>query len=589
MLEYLEKFESLPIDLRKKVSNKEVVDKIYQLENKYGLDLVPLIIKVIIKDIGWNDLIQFLMEDFSIDVISAENLKDDLATQVFYNIADYLGIEGVKKEEEHKENVFLPKTKEEKRLPAYKHDNDEFDLVKIKEEKEKSARTAADKSLAHDSKGELDAFDEEEKEELEEIALSMDFKDKDNKEKRDEKFIQMLDDIIKEVEVSLSSEASQSRFRNIILTYLKGIRTKAKTRYALAKDFDKGGLGLGEKTIDNIIFLSDKYINLNNTDNKEEEKRKDSIFDFDEETELGGPDIPSKNYYNKPDKQEDKDSPAEKKKSLDLKNMPNRDIEYDLSSLKKSFGELAKNKAKDEEESDILEEDKEEDTEYNLEEILKRNLEEKEENKNSQEIKKKENLKKSKEESGPVKKIEKESAQSASGAADESLSHDLKEEKKVESENKKEDDIISNFSQEEDDIVKQDKKIKRKGESVFGFKKKINDIKKPPKLLNPVSELKYIDLFTFRRLGDSPQKRIEKIKEKISNLEKKFFYRKVQGVQAWRQSPVNRIYLNMGNESIVYSKSIDDIIKGRKKENKDYLEKDEFESIMDLNNDLKYY
>ncbi len=552
MLSYLKKFESLPIDLRKKVSNKEVIGKISQLENKYELDLVPLIIKIIIKDISWNNLIQYLMEDFSINVISAENLKDDLATQVFYNIADYLGIEVVKKEKKDpEEKVFLPKTNEEKRLPAYEHDNDELDLVKVeKDDKGKE-------------KKELDIFGKEEERELEEIALTMDEKDKDNKDKRDEKFIQILDDIIREIEVSLSSEASQKRFRNIILTYLKGIRTKAKTRYALGKDFDKGGLGLGEKTIDNIIFLSDKYIKLNDTDNKGGEKRKDSIFDFDKEANLGGPDLPSKNYYSKPDEQEELTEPVEEKKSLDLKNMPNRDIDYDLASLKKSFDELSKSKAKKDEEEL---KNKQEESEYDLEEILKTNLEEKED---SQEIIKKEDKKK---EDELIKELRKNKKKE--------VGKDKSEEKES---------IISNFSQEEDNIVKQDKKIKREGGSIFGFKKKINDIKKPPKLLNPVSELKYIDLFTFRRLGDNPQKRIEKIKEKISNLEKKFFYRKVQGVQAWRQSPVNRIYLNMGNESIVYSKSIDDIIKGRKKENKDYLEKDEFESIMDLNNDLKYY
>ncbi|MCD4694264.1 hypothetical protein K8R62_02815 [bacterium] len=555
MLSYLEKFENLPIDLRKKVSNKEIIDKISQLENKYGLDLVPLIIKIIIKEVPWNSLVYYLMEDFFVNIGVAEALKKDLADQVFYNIADYLGIETVEKEIENKKEaeVFLPKINKEKRLPAYNHKNDELNLVKIEKKEDLSS-----------------VFSNEEQKEIKEIASSMDRESGGGKNERNEEFNQILEKIIKESELNFSSQASEDRFRKILLTYLKGIRNKAKTKYALSKDFDKGGLGLGEKVVDNTVLLSDKYHELKNKEKENKElfdkprmgkedktgqNKKDSIFDFDEEVNLGGPDLPSKNYYDKPDKSK---KVAEKKKSLNLKDLPNRDIDYDLSSLKKSFNNLMKNKKKIEERED----------DHDLEEVLKTRMEDNKEKKDGdgiQKVLKKENEK-------VLEKKENKDDKSIKG---------LKQKEK--------EGIIKNFSQEDDDIVKQDKKIKRGEDSIFGFKKKINDIKKPPKLLNPISELKYMDLFTFRRLGDNPRNRIEKIKEKISNLEKKFFYRKVQGVQAWRQSPVNRIYLNMGNESIVYSKSIDDIIKKREKEKNDYLEKDEFESIMDLNNDLKYY
>jgi len=137
---------------------------------------------------------------------------------------------------------------------------------------------------------------------------------------------------------------------------------------------------------------------------------------------------------------------------------------------------------------------------------------------------------------------------------------------------------------------KESKKLRRQGEvQPERGKKSVHDIKKAPRLINPISELKYLDLNSFRRLGQDARERADKIKEKIANLEKKYFYRKVKGIQAWRQSPVNKLYLKIGRESIVYSQSVDDIIKKRKKEKKEYLSREEFDAIMDLNNQLRKF
>jgi hypothetical protein len=44
----------------------------------------------------------------------------------------------------------------------------------------------------------------------------------------------------------------------------------------------------------------------------------------------------------------------------------------------------------------------------------------------------------------------------------------------------------------------------------------------------------------------------------------------------------------MGQESITEGKSVDDVISARKEKNLNYLTRDEFEAIMDLNNKLRF-
>jgi len=51
---------------------------------------------------------------------------------------------------------------------------------------------------------------------------------------------------------------------------------------------------------------------------------------------------------------------------------------------------------------------------------------------------------------------------------------------------------------------------------------------------------------------------------------------------------VSKTYLAMGQESIGSGKNIDDIIKERQEQGLNYLSKEEFEAVMDLNNNLRF-
>ena len=119
-------------------------------------------------------------------------------------------------------------------------------------------------------------------------------------------------------------------------------------------------------------------------------------------------------------------------------------------------------------------------------------------------------------------------------------------------------------------------------------KARIEDVKFVPKVMGPIDEIKYLDLTAFRRLGGDPFKTAEKIKSKLALLEEESYGKRLEGIKAWRLSPIFKLYLALGGLSISANKPIDVIIEERKLAGGEYLTADEFRAIMDLNKNLRF-
>jgi len=117
---------------------------------------------------------------------------------------------------------------------------------------------------------------------------------------------------------------------------------------------------------------------------------------------------------------------------------------------------------------------------------------------------------------------------------------------------------------------------------------KMDDVKLKPKVMGPLEELRYLDLANFRRLGDSPSEITKKIISKIKLLERDGYDRMVQGVQAWRQSPVNKTYVRLMQEAINKGLTLSALLEARQTEKKEALTKEEIEAIVDMNSKLMF-
>lgn len=114
-------------------------------------------------------------------------------------------------------------------------------------------------------------------------------------------------------------------------------------------------------------------------------------------------------------------------------------------------------------------------------------------------------------------------------------------------------------------------------------KPKIQDIKAAPRVMGPIDELKFLDLVNFRRLGTVPAEATAKLFKKIKLMEHDGYDRMTEGIAAWRQSPVNRLYLSIGQEAVRKMKPLKEISKDRQSNNQEYLSPEEITAIMELN------
>jgi hypothetical protein len=116
----------------------------------------------------------------------------------------------------------------------------------------------------------------------------------------------------------------------------------------------------------------------------------------------------------------------------------------------------------------------------------------------------------------------------------------------------------------------------------------VSDVKAAPtKLVGPVDELRTISLRDFRHLSKDPSEATLKIKDKIDLLENQSFGHKTDGIVAWRESPVNKLYLEILRRSLE-GKPVPDVIGEMEGGGEDYLSKAEFDAIMALNRNLRF-
>ncbi len=116
----------------------------------------------------------------------------------------------------------------------------------------------------------------------------------------------------------------------------------------------------------------------------------------------------------------------------------------------------------------------------------------------------------------------------------------------------------------------------------------MHDIKPMPKVMGPIEELQFLDVVNFRRLGATPAEITSKVFSKIKLLEKDGYDKMVAGVRAWRQSPVSRLYLRLGQEAIAKGQPMKQVAEARKTANQEYLNMEEIEAIVSLNSKLVF-
>ncbi|MFH1233063.1 MAG: hypothetical protein V1649_00200 [Patescibacteria group bacterium] len=249
MFDYLQKFSALPKELRDEISSPTAMVVIDELEKKYKLNLAAIVIKIIIKDIKINNLVDYFVSVEKIDIAIAKELSKELTNRLFYSLSNYLGIAVL--------------TQEKKVLPIEQ-------LASVVEKKEiynQSSRSAIDETAVKSANFFFSPDDETEIRELAKkinnyatIALPEEY---------------LLDQIISKAEINFGSETLAERFKQILKIYLRGIRNKIETKQTLIKSFENGGLSFDEVSAEQVLFIVDDSLkNANQSSSPQPLERK---------------------------------------------------------------------------------------------------------------------------------------------------------------------------------------------------------------------------------------------------------------------------------------------------------------------------
>jgi len=116
----------------------------------------------------------------------------------------------------------------------------------------------------------------------------------------------------------------------------------------------------------------------------------------------------------------------------------------------------------------------------------------------------------------------------------------------------------------------------------------VSDVKYVRQLAGPVEELRTMRLTDFRRLSKDPKTATQKVMAKVDLLAADSTDKRVQGVVAWRESPVMKLYLAVTKAALDEATPLVAIIEKKKKEIPEMLTIEECQAIRELNTKLRY-
>ncbi|MDD5173104.1 MAG: hypothetical protein PHG59_03115 [Patescibacteria group bacterium] len=361
---------------------------------------------------------------------------------------------------------------------------------------------------------------------------------------------QAIGEVIKRTNLTFPQEDLEKRFKNIILSFLKDVRTGIETKITLKRETQIGGMGFDQETTDKIMDI------LKNVKPKIDQKflKEELLSNGVLKSELS-----TKMSF--PAGQLDKIIQTETRQTLNVEPISKKK-ETIASKQEQVFKTKSKSPfvpppiIKQTPSAPVLSEQK---TIPSLQASISTSTVKQE----------------------PVIQIQESTIKKE-------VKPKLEEKQKTETQISLSKDIVSpsqNISQTKtEEPVKIEIPVRRPIEL---HKPVVEEIKVKPKTYSPIDELRTITLIDWRRWG-TPKEAAKMVQNKINLLAEESLVKKAEGIKAWKSSEINQLYLNIGAESIDQGKSVNEIIIQRQQQNKPTLNEEEFNVVVELNQKLRF-
>ena len=116
----------------------------------------------------------------------------------------------------------------------------------------------------------------------------------------------------------------------------------------------------------------------------------------------------------------------------------------------------------------------------------------------------------------------------------------------------------------------------------------LTDIQPVRRLVGPIDELGNMTPAEFRRLSTTPADAVQKIEDILSTLERQNYEDRVKGIQAWRQSPMNQLYVAMTNAALMDGGGMAEVAAKRRSAGEESLSPAEIRALSSLNERLRF-
>lgn len=124
--------------------------------------------------------------------------------------------------------------------------------------------------------------------------------------------------------------------------------------------------------------------------------------------------------------------------------------------------------------------------------------------------------------------------------------------------------------------------------SLPGEQVMMNDVKFRPRLVGPVDEIGTMMPADFRRLSSDPVEATKKIEDLLAALQTTSYEERIRGIQAWRVSPVCRLYAAMAGEALQAGVTLAEVASKRRNKGEESLSPAEIKAIGNLNSRMRF-
>lgn len=121
-----------------------------------------------------------------------------------------------------------------------------------------------------------------------------------------------------------------------------------------------------------------------------------------------------------------------------------------------------------------------------------------------------------------------------------------------------------------------------------GASRPMTDIQPVKRLVGPIDELATMTPVEFRRLSTVPADAAQKIEDILATIESQSYEERVKGVKAWRQSPMNQLYVAMTTDALTQGVGLAEIATRRRSAGEESLSPAEIRAVSALNERIRF-